>query len=230
MVFKLYHTASLFMGKRCAYGRLQQRLFEDKIYRVVVIRSALEYVKDQVNQKKEKTNQEKADQEPPLDFPTPVDKSLKRLANIKKFKSHLTTFCEERDLEITTVTKCIGGLYHHTSKFLHGRIPYPVRLTQLDWNKTEIMALVAIFDYFQIPHTYRTSPKPTNGKKREAQKPRQSNWDFPELLAYGVVLEIVGSQELLTMANRNAVVLFQGRFLEQSVSHPGIIYLNSGLI
>ncbi|CAG8621725.1 2963_t:CDS:1, partial [Paraglomus occultum] len=83
----------------------------------------------------------------------PVDKLLKRLVNFKKFKEHLTMICKKRNLEITTVEKCIGGLYHHTSKSLHGRIPYPVKPTELDWNKTELMALVASFNYYKISRT-----------------------------------------------------------------------------
>ena len=49
----------------------------------------------------------------------PVDKVLKKLSNNQRFKEYLLNTCELNNVNVEAVKKCMGGLYHTSSKGLH---------------------------------------------------------------------------------------------------------------
>ncbi|CAG8573206.1 44921_t:CDS:2 [Gigaspora margarita] len=82
----------------------------------------------------------------------PVDKVLERLSNDQRFKECLIKTCEKNQVNIEAVKKCIGGLYHTSSKELHGYDK--VVIFEKDWAVNEIIALGLIFKYYGVPFEY----------------------------------------------------------------------------
>ncbi|RIB25880.1 hypothetical protein C2G38_2164850 [Gigaspora rosea] len=81
----------------------------------------------------------------------PVNKVLEKLSNDERFKECLIKTCEDNQMNIEVVKKCIGGLYH-TSKELHGYDK--VAIFEKDWAVNEIIALGLIFKYYGVPFEY----------------------------------------------------------------------------
>ena len=51
------------------------------------------------------------------------------------------------------VQRCIGGLYHHSSKLMHGH-KNDVVIDARDWASNEVAALGAIFHHFKVTFSY----------------------------------------------------------------------------
>ncbi|CAG8541102.1 2313_t:CDS:2 [Dentiscutata erythropus] len=109
-----------------------------QLRRVCNVRSALEYIRSWKG-------------EDPLLY-EPVDKVLEKLSNDQRFKECLINTCEMNNVNMEAVKKCIGGLYHTSSKGLHGY--YKVVICEKDWVVNEIIALGLIFKYYGIPFDY----------------------------------------------------------------------------
>jgi len=82
----------------------------------------------------------------------PVDKVLKKLSNNQRFKEYLINTCEMNNVNVEAVKKCMGGLYHTSSKGLHGYDK--VVIYEKDWVVNEIIALGLIFKYFGVSFEY----------------------------------------------------------------------------
>ncbi|CAG8662148.1 7545_t:CDS:2, partial [Scutellospora calospora] len=113
-----------------------------KLRRVCNVRAALEYIRSWISRKKGHD---------PLIY-EPVDKVLEKLNNDQRFKEYLINTCEMNNVNVEAVNKCIGGLYHKSSKELHGHDKIVIH--EKDWVINEIIALGLIFKYFAVPFDY----------------------------------------------------------------------------
>ncbi|CAG8762272.1 23434_t:CDS:2 [Gigaspora margarita] len=116
-----------------------------RLRRVCNVRAALEYVHGCISSKKG---------EDPLLYES-VDKVLEKLSNDQRFKECLIKTCEKNQVNVEAVKKCIGGLYHTSSKGLHGYDK--VVIFETDWVVNEIIALGLIFKYYGVPFEYRNA-------------------------------------------------------------------------
>ncbi|CAG8493306.1 5350_t:CDS:2, partial [Scutellospora calospora] len=69
-----------------------------------------------------------------------------------RFKKCLEETCEMNNVNVEAVKKCIGGLYHNSSKELDGY--GKIVIYAKDWAVNEIIALGLIFKYFRVPFEY----------------------------------------------------------------------------
>jgi len=74
------------------------------------VRGALEYCRAYLASKKKIT----------YHFNEPFDETLKRLEEDKDFLREIEQRCHDLKVDIKTVKKCLGGLYHTACKHLHG--------------------------------------------------------------------------------------------------------------
>jgi len=88
-----------------------------------------------------------------LKFQAPQDSGLVRLTEDAKLEKCLDAICKKDKQPVEPAKQCIGGLYHHASKFLHGRLrSSPLELCAHDWTPDELRALRAICNRFEIDY------------------------------------------------------------------------------
>ncbi|CAG8581434.1 410_t:CDS:2 [Funneliformis caledonium] len=119
-----------------------------KLRRITNIRAALEFIRGRIIYKKAID---------PLDIHEPIDNLLEATLNEDAdFKECLGKTCKVNNVTTDAVKKCIGGLYHTSSKGLHGYDKIAIRAK--DWEVNEIIALGLIFKYYRIPFIYWDEP------------------------------------------------------------------------
>ncbi|CAJ0870021.1 5745_t:CDS:2 [Entrophospora sp. SA101] len=110
--------------------------------RICDIRGAMEFIRAQLLMK---TNT--------ILFSEPADKALNKLTEDQLFVSLLKRMCKLNSLRYEDVRKCIGGLYHHSSKLMHGH-KNDVVIDARDWAPNEVAALGTMFNHFKISYSY----------------------------------------------------------------------------
>ena len=65
----------------------------------------------------------------------------------------LKQICQLNSLRYEDVQRCIGGLYHHSLKLMHGH-KNDVVIDARDWASNEVAALGAIFHHFKVTFSY----------------------------------------------------------------------------
>ncbi|CAJ0890884.1 15478_t:CDS:2 [Entrophospora sp. SA101] len=110
--------------------------------RMCNVRGALEFIRSMI-QLQDKTTS----------FCDPTDSDLMKLAQDAKFVSYLKQICLANNSQYKDVEKCMGGLYHTVSKQLHGH-DKNIEIHAQDWSVNEVLALGALFHYYNIPYYY----------------------------------------------------------------------------
>src|SRR6185312_11563503 len=82
-----------------------------------------------------------------------VESVLQRLPERERFKNMLRDSCKNYRIHIKIVQNCLGNLYRISCKGKHGHGRNIVVYAKY-WKKEELIALGAIFDYFNIKFTY----------------------------------------------------------------------------
>ncbi|CAI2171526.1 10487_t:CDS:2 [Funneliformis geosporum] len=106
------------------------------------VRDALEFIRAQILAK-----------DMSIVFTETLDKALNRLSQDEKFTKYLQKACEDNRLQYEDVQKCVGGLYHSTSKHFHGH-EQKVIIDSRTWATNEIFLLGVIFRHYKVPFEY----------------------------------------------------------------------------
>ncbi|CAI2191159.1 13082_t:CDS:2, partial [Funneliformis geosporum] len=106
------------------------------------VRGALEFIRAQILAK-----------DMSIVFTETLDKALNRLSQDEKFTKYLQKACEDNSLRYEDVQKCVGGLYHSTSKHFHGH-EQKVIIDSRTWATNEIFLLGVIFRHYKVPFEY----------------------------------------------------------------------------
>ena len=89
----------------------------------------------------------------PFESAEPVGIALQRLLEQEEFKIKLRWLCETYCIHTKVVKNCLGGLYRISCKGKHGH-GRNILVYAKYWRKEELLALGAIFEYFNIRFTY----------------------------------------------------------------------------
>ena len=89
----------------------------------------------------------------PSELVESVESVLQRLPEQISFKNYLRYLCQTYNMPLEPVEKCLGGLYRVSCKGQHSD-KGNVLIYAKYWEENELLALIAIFNYFDIKFIY----------------------------------------------------------------------------